>query len=504
MNASDLTEFPSEDEMASWIEGMQADFRDGEASAADVEKLRHLLLENATARRLYLDGNELSVLLETAAGYVGVQDESPSAARKLSKISKLVLWTSGAAVVMILGALWYAAHTKPQPLARLSVSHEAVLSGSALRGDSEYGPGTLALSAGVAQLELSNGVQIILEEGARLKLVDENTVLLDHGKIRVRCPLEARGFEVLAPGNHRIVDLGTEFGVHVNPAGELGLHVFDGHVDLFPNKLEKRTVEAGVALAVSASNVIVESEADDSLFTSLETLRQKRWEAHQRAMLQRDDLLLYYDFAEVGFEGVNRAGADALGEVFGASRVAGRASGKSGLLFEQPGDRLAFELQPQTVTDGFTIAMWIKVDRLEHRLSTLLNSNGWDVGDIHFQITKGGNLRSGIRGLGAFETVSETVSLGAWRFVAVSWIADERAAQFYFDGKLCQAYEMSTGLDLGQARPEFGSCQIGAWGDPTFHYPLNRDFKGRIDEVMIFSRSLADTDIEALYEQSKP
>ncbi|MDB4491465.1 LamG domain-containing protein [bacterium] len=508
MNASDSVEFASEDDMVVWIEGVLADFRDGKAQTADVVKLQSLLLNNATARRIYLEANELSLLLETVSDQTCLSDElSQKQSTTPSKPYRPMLWWAAAAV-MFAGIVWLFGSWESEPLATLSASHEPAFSGSAVRGPSEFGRGMLSLTAGIAQLELSNGVQIMLEENCTLELIDESTVQLSHGKIRVRCPLEARGFEVLAPGNNRIVDLGTEFGVSVKASGELDLHVFDGFVELFASENHKRTIEAGAAVGLSPLKRLVDREADDELFATIETLRQKRWAAHHRAMLERDDLLLYYDFAEAGklasVMEPNRAGGDADGEISGASRVAGRVSGKGGLLFDRPGDCLNLELDSSKPLKDFTIAMWIKVDRLKHRHSTLLNSNGWDIGDIHFQIKQNGNLRFEIHGLPAFQTASATVTPGAWQFVSVSWDFETESARFFHNGMHYHNINNAKGHHPSKAQPTFGSCQIGAWGEPAARHNPTRDFKGRIDEVMIFSKSLEDSEIKALYESSKP
>ncbi len=505
MSSSRLPEFANEDELARWVDGILADYRDGSASSEDLERLQALLLDNPRARQIYREANELSLLLETVSERVSPEEESPR--DPPTKVVRFRYWWAAAAALALAVIVWRLGSTDAEPLAILSASHQAELSGSALRGDSKFSRGTLSLSSGIAHIEMQNGVEMIFEDHCELELIDQNTVQIHHGKMRVHCPMEARGFEVLAPGDNRIVDLGTEFGLSVEPSGELDLHVFDGFVELSASHRPTQTIEAGKAVGIAPNKDVVEGEADDALFASIDSMKQKRWGAHHRAMLKRDDLLLYYDFAETGnLESEmepNRAGNDAHGTIYGATRVAGRVPGKGGLLFEQPGDRLTFALDYSEPVNGFTIAMWIKLDRFQHRYSTLLNSDGWDIGDIHFYILGNGNLRSEVRGRRAFQSGSGTVELGSWQFVAVAWDLDTGNTRFFCNGKDYPRYRFSSGIETGEAKPSFGTCQIGAWGDPTIHHPI-RDFKGRIDEVMIFSRSLAESEIKALYEASKP
>jgi hypothetical protein len=61
-------------------------------------------------------------------------------------------------------------------------------------------------------------------------------------------------------------------------------------------------------------------------------------------------------------------------------------------------------------------------------------------------------------------------------------------------------------------KPQLGVCQIGAWtetrnfqnGQPYNPPRISREFSGRIDEVMIFDRPLAEKEIAALHALGKP
>lgn len=508
MTSPSQPEFADDEEMVRWVEGVLADHRDGMASEEELDSLRVLLGHSPRARQAYREANELSLLLETFSERASTAEEEAEQARK-PRLKHL--WWAAAAALALAAILWFQGLGTPtsEPLAWISASHQAEISGSALRADSKFGRGLLRLSGGIAHLEMQNGVEMILEDHCTLEIIDSNTVQLQQGKMRVHCPMEARGFEVLAPGDNRIVDLGTEFGVSAEPSGEVDLHVFDGFVELSASHHPPKTIEAGQAVGITANKTVVDRDADDALFASIGSVRQKRWAAHHQAMLQRSDLLLYYDFAEAvdlasSSKIVNRVSDDGHATIHGATRVAGRVPGKGGLLFEQPGDRLAFELDPSTPLGNFTIAMWLKVDRFEHRHSTLLNSDGWETGDVHFHILRDGNLRSDVRGRRAFQSGSGTVIPGRWQFIVVAWDLETGTTRFFCDGKsYYPRLRHPRGREVGDAKPSFGTCQIGAWADPTAHHPT-RDFKGRIDEVMIFSRSLEDSEIKALYEASKP
>jgi hypothetical protein len=104
----------------------------------------------------------------------------------------------------------------------------------------EGGPGrdmragkTLSLERGFAEIEFDQGARVILQGPARLELLSGSRVRVDHGTLTARVPPGAWGFTVISPDG-RVVDLGTEFGLTVDPAGATTVRVFAGEVEAFP------------------------------------------------------------------------------------------------------------------------------------------------------------------------------------------------------------------------------------------------------------------------------
>jgi len=79
------------------------------------------------------------------------------------------------------------------------------------------------------QSAFASGVSLLVEAPANLRLVDATNTALNAGRIVVRVPPAAVGFAVDTP-KARIVDLGTEFGVAVEPGRETVVQVFAGSV----------------------------------------------------------------------------------------------------------------------------------------------------------------------------------------------------------------------------------------------------------------------------------
>jgi hypothetical protein len=88
-------------------------------------------------------------------------------------------------------------------------------------------PGRLRLASGRLTLAFFNGVSLSIEGPADLELLGADRVFCHHGKLRARVSRGAEGFTVLSPG-YEIVDLGTEFGLNLEPGGKSRVMVFEG------------------------------------------------------------------------------------------------------------------------------------------------------------------------------------------------------------------------------------------------------------------------------------
>lgn len=491
------------------------DLRDGLANEHDVARLRTVLESDHEARLLYLRLNQLDYLLES----------SPAVARKRRlpiRFPHLLSATIGAgiaaAVALLLTNIDWRRSTPPvvqtppePPVASLLSGHEAVIDGDAANGPQSFGEGKLLLDRGFAELAFRNGAQIVLDGKCGFEIIDANTVVLNHGRLWAHCPPEAHGFRVLTPGGTEIIDLGTEFGVEVSAAGVSNVHVFDGLVDVVDTSRNSRRITAGSALQWTRERLSPDTgTADAAKFVSADQLARIRLDAHHAAMLARDDLLLYYDFADLSGERIRNmapgATAESHGTIRGATAVSGRIDGKRALLFENRGDEIAFNLVRPPRVNGFTIAVWVKIDRLDSSLAALVNSNGWEAGDIHFNVTRTGGLRSGIHGGPAFQSPSHSVSTGDWHLLAVSWDITTREARLYCDGQPLETkpYENNT-APRDDLDPQFGHARVGSWIDrPAGKWSDVRDLKGRIDELMIFDHVLPADELARLHSAGRP
>ncbi len=146
---------------------------------------------------------------------------------------------------------------------------------------------------------------------------------------------------------------------------------------------------------------------------------------------------------------------------------------------------------------------------LSNEFNGLLLSNGWKdhVGQCHWQLTRSGRMDLGVN-LGPsapYETIYRSSSLpeaddfGRWLHLAVVYDTAAKQVAFYADGRLVTV--KSTADDTA---PVLGPCEIGNWDAWTSHPFAVRNFRGRIDELMIFRRALTAAEVKTMYDNGKP
>jgi hypothetical protein len=96
----------------------------------------------------------------------------------------------------------------------------------------------LTISSGTIELELKGGAKLVIEGPADWSVDGKNSVSLRAGKLLARVPNNAIGFTVETP-TAKIVDLGTEFGVVVDPRAGSAVHVIKGEVAVSPRETNR-------------------------------------------------------------------------------------------------------------------------------------------------------------------------------------------------------------------------------------------------------------------------
>jgi len=235
---------------------------------------------------------------------------------------------------------------------------------------------TLILVDGFAQLTTNDGAVALLLAPCTIDLIDGNTLSMDRGSLCAQVPTQAVGFTVITP-TARIVDLGTEFGVVVEPGGATQASVFVGQIELHeqantsPSPTRSVRLTAGWTGRVAQDGVMDQelfalSPADEVRFVrSLDDV-QSRSVAYRRAVLQSRPLV-YWRFDEQADRVHNEAGHEqwdgqSIGHTGQASGLFGSAVQLTGQVESLGGFTLDTPLQMNS-TRAYTLEVWYRADR---------------------------------------------------------------------------------------------------------------------------------------------
>jgi len=395
-------------------------------------------------------------------------------------------------------------------------------------------PGRFKLDHGFAQIEFFSGATLLVEGAAELEIVSAWEARCLSGKVRVRVPPAARGFRLMAPGM-KLVDLGTEFAVNVDAAGQsAAVRVFEGEVVAHPAGQPEISLRAGGGLrggsppAASAGLALLDPKVFlgtgqlQDLVSQRQEERFAQWQAWSARNARDARLIAYYPFKhDSRWERLVTDGAEPLdktrnGGAVGVVWTKGRWPMKDALRFQRPGDRVRLSLAGDY--RALTLSCWVKVDSLDHRYNSLLLTDGYDSGQPHWQIYEDGRLMFSLiypdpadpssrakrrNQIYYSPPVFTAANRDRWHHLAVAYDNQTGEAVQYFDGELVSR-EVSPFHAPG--RPIlFGPCELGNWGLPTegHKFPI-RNLDGSMDEFAIYSARLTDQEIREQYENGKP
>ena len=393
-----------------------------------------------------------------------------------------------------------------------SIVGEVEFKGRELEKGDVVEPGLLEFASGYLALEFYRGARMTVGGPAKLEFIDGQKVRCHFGKVRAQVPPVAKGFTVLTPES-QVVDLGTEFAVEVGKAGQTEIHVFDGEVEAYDvagTPASKKLLTAGEALKVAE---LKEFPAEADRFNDLVDIGKKerrarrsrfeKWTKRSADARQDERLIAYYDFEmdetrERMLPNRSPRGADLDGAIVGATWSEGPWPGKGALSFKRPGDRVRVNIPGEY--EAITLSAWVRVDGIDRPHSSLLLTDGYDEGEIHWQFRKDGNLVTGIRHSstrGHNYNAKEFVNLkrlGRWVHLATVINQVNATVTHYANGRVLHVTELKASHPL-----RFGNASIGNWDRPIEGAGNSiRNLNGQIAELMVFSAALTKTEIRKL------
>lgn len=508
---------------------------DGNASEADEQQLGEVLRSSPEARRAYREFMSLHSSLHwdfvAALASDTVGDSSlkspPCVSVPVSRFGWVAAFAAGTIVAGVVAFFWpitnvdrapneIVAIHQPREAANAVPKTESIVALLVDQVGAEFaegrspdglriGPGEYELLKGIVHLRFAQGADVVLASPSRLDVRDAQHTRLVYGNVRVTAPPAARGFTI-ATNAADYVDLGTEFGLRVDPrSGASDLYVFDGQVNVADTRTGKVLSEVveGESSRYLDGAVGAVPELDEDAFPTPGAIGFQRWQQYEREIRADDRLLAFYPFRRtvdetVLFNSQNDDGM-AAGRIDGARWTTGRWPGKEALLFDRDTDFVQLDIPGEH--QDLTVAVWLKVDRLDFGLNAILNSDGNEPGDFHFQLTRQGLPRGGVVIQSHFDdkVVGESVPVGKWTHVASVISTQNRSQQIYVNGVLARERHWRKDEIL---RP--GSCRLGNWLPDAKACVANRAFRGRIDELAIWSRVLSVDEIKNLVEVGRP
>jgi hypothetical protein len=381
--------------------------------------------------------------------------------------------------------------------------------------------GRLRLAAGWVQIEFVSGASVILEGPADLEILSPGRAFCHRGKLRAHVPPQARGFTVGAPGTDA-VDLGTEFAMQIDERGAGEVHVLDGAVDLHgtgdrPATHEVRGLKAGRGVQFGPGEAAREIVAVPARFMgraqllqlgdSLHRRRYDRWTAQGEAIRSDPATVLYFDFDhhspwERTLRGIGTSRvASPDGAIVGCPWTEGRWPGKGALEFRRVSDRVRIDVPGQF--DSLTLAAWVRIEGFDRWLSSLMLTDDWEPGEVHWQLSDKGEMILGVRqgtGVNYFSpAVLGPGDLGRWVLLVTVYDSGQEAVLHYLDGKPVSRHHIEATIPL-----RIGAAEIGNWTTRKFSADPIRSLNGRMDEFGIFGRALSGDEVRAMYELGKP
>ena len=158
-------------------------------------------------------------------------------------------------------------------------------------------------------------------------------------------------------------------------------------------------------------------------------------------------------------------------------------------------------------TMDFTLAAWVRLDRLGAPFQSLLHTDGWNEsnpGQVHWMVTRDTTMRLALIG-NTLAPGSDEVSgfpdsrtpvlpeQGRWVHLVAVYDSAKQTARFYLNGRFDNETRQAT------AHPaRLGPAQIGNWNSE------DRKLSGRIDEMLVLGRAMSDAEVMALFSAGNP
>ena len=269
------------------------------------------------------------------------------------------------------------------------------------------------------------------------------------------------------------------------------------------------TLDGELVTIDAAPSNIVGREQMLELTEAAQRGRYENWRQFSEKTRTDPKVVVYYGFD--GHSAWDRvlnndgpAGSDLLdGAVVGCQWTTGRWIGKQALEFKRTSDRVRVNIPGEY--ESITLAAWLRIEGLERWLSSLLLTDGHDMGEIHWQMTDMGQLLLGVKAESERShdfyspSVIGPVDLGRWVHLACVYNGKEGYVSHYLDGNEVSRESIRIPTTL-----RVGAAEIGNWVPQELQDYRRRSLNGRIDEFIFLKAPLSAEQIREIYEVGRP
>ncbi|MEM6692878.1 MAG: FecR domain-containing protein, partial [Planctomycetota bacterium] len=265
--------------------------------------------------------------------------------------------------------------------------------------------GLIEIRSGVAEIDFFCGATITIEGPASFDIQSDWLFKLNEGRLRANVPPAARGF-VIQTDEGDVIDLGTEFALNVT-GDNARVEVIDGEIELRGSSNDGVYTADGNAIWLGAESDQPDMQSIQSLGeidrwrSDAEQTRLSDWRLFADQLRSDKRLIAFYPI--YGSEDPEVAHSRSVqnyavsGEPRDATlvgpveRVIGRfGQVNGGLEFDRVGSRLRTRIDG--AFEAFTFATWARIDSLDQVYNALFMSDGYETGELHWQIREDGSL----------------------------------------------------------------------------------------------------------------
>lgn len=499
---------------------------DDEINPAQQRRLAALIQEDPAARARYLEHCRLHAALAWEHGVLGnmnfpldLPDSDRTIVPLFTRIGRPL--AIAAALALLFALVWRTASvqvrrsawrsaTEVGAVAR-SVGGELSVAGLALglSPGEALRVGGYELTRGFIDLQLTNGVAIVVEAPARFDVESASTMVLHSGRLSATVPPSGHGFMIQTP-SAEVIDHGTEFGVEVTPGLGSEIHVFAGEVEVKSRTLANESLRlltdqatrvdeydgSPAGIRIAPERFLRTFEEPPSTYAKI--VRRLKPIMYFRMNPGGNGLVLN-DHSGNGLHARIEPGTSDR-PLFGP----GRFGSALRLRGSRPRSHALVPDYPKTTTGRLSVVAWVRADSRPRWASIAKNWGEGERGQFHFGLfDHSGELEALVRGPGRGGSRvrdREPFPIGVWQHVA--FVADGTQLRLYRNGR-----EVARVPHKPIGPPTMRALGIGAKlvGNHPRYPGAPADFwHGRIDELALFNDALDEKTIARLHAAGSP